>query len=139
MRFLNRTARPGFRWLSLALLAASAYASGISSTPTTLNVTNTFEGGDIIESGYVNLTLAESHNGFDAIIFDDDANLGSGAILTPDLYLDGALQSDAQGDLYLAGTDPNPNVLIAPEPSTAMLAIAGSVVFVALRRRKRRA
>ena len=45
-RFLNQTSRPALRVLSLALLAASAYASAVDGT--VFNVSGTFEGGDTL-------------------------------------------------------------------------------------------
>jgi hypothetical protein len=196
MRFLNQAARPGLRMLPLALLAASAYASGVASTSTTFELTGTFDGGDTL-SGYLDIDTTGSHgvlsgdltidpvivfytfsdltnagsvNEFSAgefdyhdITFDGSANVGGNtATLILDLYLGsgdnldgytgGALCSDAQAcgvdetsfTIFTGTGEGDPNLatgqlLPAPEPSTALLAIAGSAVFLALRGRKRRA
>lgn len=54
-RFLNRTARPGLRVLSLALLAASAYAIPCTTigSGTTFNVTGLFDDGGLSSNGSI--------------------------------------------------------------------------------------
>jgi hypothetical protein len=58
-RFLNETARPGLRVLSLALLAASAYATNCTvGSGTTFNVTGLFDDGGLSSFGsYLSGTL----------------------------------------------------------------------------------
>jgi hypothetical protein len=53
-RFLNQTARPGLRVLSLALLAASAYATPCTiGSGTTFNVTGLFDDGGLSSNGSI--------------------------------------------------------------------------------------
>jgi len=66
-RFSSQATRPGLRLLSLALLAASAYASSV--TGTTFTATGTFDGGDTL-SGTITIST-----------------VGSGGILSEDLMI----------------------------------------------------
>jgi len=70
-RFLHQTARPGLRVLSLALLAASAYAAGTVSTPTVFNVAGTFDDGGETLGGTITIDTT-----------------GGGGILSEDLTVD---------------------------------------------------
>jgi len=69
-RFLKEAARPGLRVLSIALLAASAYAGTVAPVGTVFNVSGAFDDGDSL-SGTIDIDTT-----------------GSGGILSADLTVD---------------------------------------------------
>jgi hypothetical protein len=122
-RFLKQTARPGFRVLSLALLAASAYAAGTISTPTVFNVAGTFDdnggtlsgtvtidttgGGGILSEDLIVDPVAITYT-FDGTVFGSGISsfeIGSNPNFFDNAVFDGNFNSELVLNIYLGATN----------------------------------